>query len=150
MGRRGFSGGRGGGGSRPACRSKASRDAEGKILMQQAAASNGFRSTWDRIWYGPDNSHEDLCKSLVESFELCVSFNRGDRDHRWCQDEKRELEEHCDEFRSFWNDWWAKKKKGHCVSILQSFERCLKRHGKESKECQFDAETLKNMCDIEV
>ncbi|VFQ82905.1 unnamed protein product [Cuscuta campestris] len=73
MGRRGFSGGRGGGGgggSRPACRSKASRDAEGKILMQQAAASNGFRSTWDRIWYGPDNSHEDLCKSLVESFEL--------------------------------------------------------------------------------
>ncbi|RAL41901.1 hypothetical protein DM860_009083 [Cuscuta australis] len=99
MGRRGFSGGGrgGGGGGRPACRSKASRDAEGNILIQRAAASNGFRSALDRIWYGPDNSHEDLCKSL-----------------------------------------------------LQNFEMCLDRHGKESKQCQFEAEELKKFCDIEV
>ncbi|VFQ65605.1 unnamed protein product [Cuscuta campestris] len=152
MGRGGFSGGGkgGGGGSRPACRSKASRDAEGNILIQRAAASNGFRSTWERIWYGPDNSHEDLCKSLVNKFESCVALGGGDRNDRLCLDHKRAMEEHCDEFRSSWNDWWAKDKKRKCDLMLLGFGWCLDRHGKESKQCQFEAKELKKFSDIEV
>ncbi|RAL41905.1 hypothetical protein DM860_009087 [Cuscuta australis] len=152
MGRGGFSsGGKGrGGGSRPACRSKASRDAEGNILIQRAAASNGFRSTWERIWYGPDNSHEDLCKSLVNKFESCVALGGGDRNDRLCLDNKRAMEEHCDEFRSSWNDWWAKEKKRRCDLFLLDFERCFKSHSKESEKRQFYAGRLKWFCDIEV
>ncbi|VFQ60540.1 unnamed protein product [Cuscuta campestris] len=81
---------------------------------------------------------------------MCVAIEEVDRDSRWCQDEKRALEEHCDEFRSSWNDWWAKEKKRKCDIMLLGFGWCLDRHGKESKQCQFEAEELKKFCDIEV